>query len=301
MSMKAPVLILSVILAGCASDESAKPAFKQLPVVTYTAPTDPPAPAAIFNVQGSVTETIDKVVESLNGPRFGITHVDRRAGIITATFEADPDDYLDCGELELVSSQGESQIVPAASRFLSYEIPLEKKTRIGSIDRKLALDGRLLIEVTQAAPGRSHVKVSGDYVLTRTAALKGTAAQTLRDEQQFLAFGSGQAVGFGGRRGGSTVCQSNGELEQQALTFGNFGVASPFDVAPPSSVTADAGTGTTGTILANPVLSPSPTVGAPATDQRKKRGVVFAEQSDAGVRAGCNRFVPSSTSSGVRR
>ena len=223
MNLKAPVLISAVLLAGCASNDGGKTSFKQMPTVDYRAPTNPPAPAVIFDVPGSVPQTVAKVIESLNGPRFGITHVDQQRGLVTATFEADPDDFLDCGEIETVSSQGEATTVPAASRHLTYEVPINDETRIGSIDRRMTLDGRLVVEVTPGVPGRSNVQVSGDYVLTRKAALKGTASQTLRDETRFLAFGSGQAVSFGS---GSTVCQSNGELEQLALVQGDVGVAS---------------------------------------------------------------------------
>jgi hypothetical protein len=239
---KAPVFLFSLLLVGCASNESAGPAFKQLPDVSYAAPTSRPVPASAFTVDGSVAETVGRLVESLNGPRFGITHVDRQAGVITATFNADPDDYLDCGELTLVSSQGETRTVPAASRSLVYEIPIEQKTRVGSIDRQLTLDGRLILQVAPAGPGQSRVQVSGDYVLTRTASLIGSSAQTLADQKQYLAFGSGQAVGFSG--GGSTICQSNGELEQQALARGNLAAAaSTFDellAQPEPAVPADA-------------------------------------------------------------
>ena len=158
--IRTSAFLLALMLVGCASNESAKPAFKQLPDVTYSAPVNQPVPPAQFTVVGSVAETVGRLVESLNGPRFGITHVDRAGGIITATFEADPDDYLDCGELILVSSQGETRTVPAASRSLSYEIPIEKNTRIGSIDRRLTLDGRLLLQVTPAGPGSSFYNKS---------------------------------------------------------------------------------------------------------------------------------------------
>ncbi|MGI9386890.1 MAG: hypothetical protein ACR2OX_05620 [Methyloligellaceae bacterium] len=223
---KIPALILSITLVGCASNDNA-PSFKQLPDVAYTAPANAPAPARIINVEGNVSETVSTVIESLNGPRFGITHIDRQGGIVTARFKADPDDFLDCGELVLMSSQGESRTVPAAARNLSYEVPIKQKTRIGSINRRLDLDGRLIIQVAEATAGRSDIKVSGDYVLTRRAALRGTSQQTLADETQYLAFGSGQAVGFGTGRN-STICQSNGQLEEQALLQDNFGVVSTF-------------------------------------------------------------------------
>jgi len=232
INMKTPALVLSILLVGCASNESG-PTFTQLPDVAYKAPADPPASARIINVDGTVPEVVGTVIESLNGPRFALTHIDRQRGIVTARFQADPDDFLDCGELILVSSQGDSKTVPAASRDLSYEVPLEEETRIGSINRKLALDGRLIVQVTTATAGRSDIRVSGDYVLTRRASLIGTSEQTLADETQYLAFGSGQAVGFGTGRN-STICQSNGELEQQALLQDNFVVASSFD--DPSSV-----------------------------------------------------------------
>lgn len=257
MKTKAPVVILSVLLAGCASSGGGKQTFKQLPDVTYRAPTNPPAPSTIADVEGTVAQTVAKVIESLNGPRFGITHVDQSKGLITATFEADPDDFLDCGELDLVSSQGETTTVPAASRQLTYEVPINNKTRVGSINRELNLDGRLLIEVTASTPGRSRVKVSGDYVLTRTGQLKGTSAQTLKDETRFLAFGSGQAVSFGGS---STICQSNGELEQQALAQGSVASASSLGAAEGTFGAAE------GTFAAAPtVASPVPSLGTSAT------------------------------------
>lgn len=292
MKTKAPVLMLAVLLAGCASNQGGEATFKQLPSVSYRAPVNPPAPAIIYDVQGTVPQTIANVIESLNGPRFGITHVDQRRGLITATFESDPDDFLDCGELDVVSSQGEASTLPVASRRLSYEIPINNKTRVGRIDRNMSLDGRLLIEVTPGSPGRSNVKVSGDYVLTRNAALKGNASQTLRDETRLLAFGSGQAVSFGS---GSTICQSNGELEQQALTRSSIGVASsigapeqtfaaaettpvPAPALPPASSTANTlGQAVIGSVTGPVVAAPVPQVPEPQP-QRTKRSV-FAEDS----------------------
>ncbi|MGI9494172.1 MAG: DUF4384 domain-containing protein [Geminicoccaceae bacterium] len=285
IKIKTPVLVLSVLLVGCASDNNVSaPTFKQLPDVAYKAPESPPAPARIINVEGTVPETVNTVVESLNGPRFGITHIDRRRGIITARFRAEPDDFLDCGELILVSSQGETRTVPAASRSLRYEVPIEKKKRIGSIDRSLDLDGRLVIHVTPAETGRSDIRVSGDYVLTRKAALKGNAQQTLADETQYLAFGSGQAVGFGTSRN-STICQSNGQLERQALLQDNFGIASSFSDASVDTAYVDAaslpnvnsGTGSQGA-LANPANAPTgPVPTIPSV--KVSRGAVVAAGS----------------------
>jgi hypothetical protein len=207
-------------LGACASSGPEEPAFKQIPDVTYEAPSSNPGAPTRFNVAGSVPEVVGKVVDALNGPRFGITHVDRNRGVVTATFRADPDDYVECGSLITVSSQGEQLVRPAASRRLNYEVPLENQTRIGTVNRSLALDGRLIVKVRASTATMSEVLVEGDYVLSRQASLVGTAGQTLGRSEQLVAFGSGQVAGFGK---GDTFCQSNGLLEQKTLAFDQFG------------------------------------------------------------------------------
>ena len=286
-------IMTMLALGGCAAGSPEPPTFTQIPVIAYDAPSSKPGAPARYQTNGSVAEVVGQIVEALNGPRFGITHVDRQEGVVTASFRADPDDYLDCGSLTAISSKGEEAVFPVASRRLQYEVPLENKTRIGTVERDLALDGRLVIKVSPIGPDRSEVRVEGDYVLSRLASLAGNAGQTLSRSQQVIAFGSGQAIGFGD---GKTRCQSNGQLEQETLAFnrlgqpvGGFGSSASLIEAAPLTLPEEAVEPST---VASPPVSAdiglSPSVGgdlapsvdaelAPSADGDNVRGIILNE------------------------
>jgi len=278
-------ILAMLALGGCASSSPEQPVFKQIPTLSYDAPNSEPSAPAVFNTGGSVPEVVGQVVDALNGPRFGITHVDRQKGIITATFRADPDDYLDCGSLTAISSEGEQAVSPAASRSLSYEVPLENRTRIGTVERNLALNGRLIVKVSSLGPDQSEVQVEGDYVLSRLAALAGNAGQRLGRSQQIIAFGSGEAAAFGK---GDTRCQSNGQLEQKTLAssllaqpVANFGEPAALATAEGSTDSAigiDAATSAGADLALSTDTGSTPSAeegAAPSTEAGDARGLVL--------------------------
>ena len=215
-------IFASLILAGCSSSELEQPVSRSLtvaqqpPKVDYATPIDRPARVTPFTVEGSVPEVVDRVVAAFGRSGFTIDHVNRDLGIVTATFRADPEDYVDCGELSLSRGDGEVLKLPAAAGRMRYDIPLDDGASIGTIDRMMVLDGRAVVAVERAGFSLASVNISGDYVLTRLAVLREKGSDEARKRKQYLAFGTGQAVGFDK---GSTICQSNGRLENDLLTI----------------------------------------------------------------------------------
>ncbi len=214
MLRAAPYFLIGFLaLTGCAGERIG---FEGggLTRTSYTGPENPPAKPVRFSLNGPVDEVTGRLVNALAGPRFGITHVDRNRGLITAVYRADPEDFVDCGLLNVVSSDGASNQVAAASRQLQYRVGL-RNGNYGVVNRNLKLDGRMLIEVERYSLGRqSQVTVSGDYVLTRTLRVSGKPGDPSAVRKQLIDFGSGQV---GGDDENKLKCQSNGELESYLL------------------------------------------------------------------------------------
>lgn len=217
------ISILALFLAGCAGNQLGLESQREAKI-DYTAPTNPPAKSVALDLNGTTSDVIAQLVRALDGPRFGITHVDERRGIITAVYRADPEEFIDCGTLNLTPASGESSQIAAASRRARYEVSIGSD-RHAVVDRNLRLDGRMLISVRPGRVGRSEVQVSGDYVVTRTLRLSAKPNDPTSIRRELFDFASG---GVGTDKEGKLKCQSNGELESYLLaslrTAGDRGI-----------------------------------------------------------------------------
>lgn len=213
MLRAASIILASVIwLAGCAGNQLGIESGKR-PELSYTAPVNPPATPIAFNLNGSVEQVVARLVRALAGPRFGITHVDERKGLITAVYRADPEEFVDCGLLDVRPATGEPVQAAAAGRRLQYQVPVSSGHH-AVVDRNIQLAGRMLVDVKPDVAGQSKVTISGDYVVTRTLRLSGKLGDPTETRRQFIDFGSGQV---GQDEAGKLKCQSNGELESYLL------------------------------------------------------------------------------------
>jgi hypothetical protein len=199
-------------LAGCAGDQIGLQSGRA-PGVGYTAPANPPAKPVTFNLNGSVEDVVAQLVNALDGPRFGITHVNRRRGLVTAVYRADPEDFVDCGVLDLRPTNGEPSQVAAAVRRVQYQVPI-RSGYYANVNRGMRLDGRMLIEVKRLNVGQSRVTISGDYIVTRSLRLSGKQGDPAATRRELVDFGSGEV---GTDSEGKLACQSNGELESYVL------------------------------------------------------------------------------------
>ena len=206
------ILVGLFMLAGCAGQVGFTGGL--LPKVSYSGPTNPPVKPMSFSMDGSVDEVIDRLVDALDGPRFGITHVNPNRGLITAVYRADPEDFVDCGLLNFTASDGTSSQVPAASRQTQHQIGLKNGSTHGVVKRSMKLDGRMIIEVQRDTTQQSLVTVYGDYVVTRISAVSGKPSDPTARRRQLIDFSSGE-VGIDPDQ--KLRCQSNGELESFLL------------------------------------------------------------------------------------
>ncbi len=243
---------LAMTLASCAAapDPSSGPATlsgDQAPRVDYQPPQNAPLGAVSFDLDSAADDAVDRIVSALAGPRFGITHIDRAKGIVTATYRTDPLAYLDCGQLGLqpASFDATGTRLPAAQGKMNYQVPLGER-RYGLVDRSLQLDGRMIVEVTPINASSARVTVVGDYVVTRTLRVAVRDGGEVAERREWMDFGSAQAGRFGE---GQLTCQSNGALESylQASLQGS----SPVTDLPVAN--ADTGTAGPSPITATPL------------------------------------------------
>ncbi len=219
---------LSFVLAACAVQESAPPARQvlvsqapivQAPVVTYLAPERSELAEETFTVNASVPDALDQIVDALDGPRFGITHLNKQTGLLTARYNGDPSPFVECGKLILESSRGQVKEVPGAVGNLNYEIAVGPAIdNIGDVRRGMILDGYLIVQVQPATAQTSQVSVRANYVLTRTVDLVQNSGSSRFTERSYVSFSTGEAAQFA--KGGAAQCQANGAFEASVAQIG---------------------------------------------------------------------------------
>lgn len=211
---RALYIFIVLILSGCSLESPRGLLGNQRPSINYEKPKEPPSGTATFDIDGSADDVLELMIEALAGPRFGITHVDRDRGLITAVYQADPSKFVDCGMLDFRSANGAFNRVSATMREIDYQVPLMRKY-YGQVNRVMQLDGRVTIQVVQKNAIQSNVTVSGDYVVTRTLMVSGKTSDQRAARRQLMSFSSGEIGIFDD---GRLKCQSNGALEQYLPT-----------------------------------------------------------------------------------
>ncbi len=214
-------LCFPAVLVGCETTQppQAAPPVLQAPAVTYVAPEPSALAAETFVLDAPVPDALAQIVDALNGPRFGITHLDERTGLLTASYSGDPSPYVECGKLILESSRGQVREVPGAVRNLRYEVPIGPSIeKIGVVTRDLTLDGYLIVRVSPGSAQTSQVSVSANYVLTRTNELEQSGESGRLADRSYVSFSTGENSQFAD--GGATRCQPNGEFEAAVARIG---------------------------------------------------------------------------------
>jgi len=186
-----------LVIAGCGTSTP------QLPAQIYQAPRTAPIQPLAKVVSTSPEAVVGQLQAGLQNAGLTLKNVEVERGIVVATYEGDPERFVDCGTMRF--GRG-GQTVPAARQTLV--INDLATVRGGRVYRDLRLDTRLLISAQRYGRDTS-VSVDAKHVLTKTV---GVGDQMVRTES--IAFDN---QGNGSFRKG-TKCRSTGKLEQLALS-----------------------------------------------------------------------------------
>ena len=196
-------LSAALIAAGCAGK------------FDYTPPTD----FGIAQNSKSVSKSKDQVwaelIPAISQKFFVINNLDKSSGLINISYAGDPITYVDCGHITSVvkNARGErTYSFPAARQRQQYEV-MNDRVGLAFVDRKVNLEGRLNVIVSEERATKSTVTVNTRYVVNVEGQFSNPQGQSRRDGYT-ISFNTG-ATGYG-----QTIsCRPTGNLEAELLAL----------------------------------------------------------------------------------
>ena len=249
-----------MLLVGCGGTQPAGPtrsatseARSGLQQVSYE---PPEAPAR--SISGlAVTQPSWEVEQRLSANVLAIKDAElapgRAGAVFVVRYSGDPRDYIDCGTITLQDQAGGgAKQVDATSD--KVQLPRTSRHPKGRLERKLRLDSRSTLHLTELPGGGTLIDDSTRYVVTKeihTWAFGG--GESGQDKWQgttreTIAFNTGESGTFDA----GTVCVATGRLEEALLqglatTPSAPAVVTPVAAEPPPPMPAPA-----------PTLAPAP-------------------------------------------
>lgn len=124
------------------------------PVVKYSVP-PPKLDTFMVLIEQDYDTAWKALIDHLSQSSFAIDNFEKDSGLITLTFSASPDRYVECGDWNV---QG-SALIPAFQG--SYVQWLEKHTSV-------SLSGKMNVSVYKMAETVTRIRINARYVLTST-------------------------------------------------------------------------------------------------------------------------------------
>ena len=254
LATHAAALAAIMLLVGCAGAPPAAPqrgaaseARPGLQQVSY----EPPEPPARSISGLAVSQPWWEVEQRLSANVLAIPDAElapgRSGAVFVVRYSGDPRDYINCGKINLQDKAGGgAKQVDATSD--KVQLPRTSRHPKGRLERKMRLDSRSTLHLTELPGGGTLIDDSTRYVVTKeihTWAFGG--GETGQDKWQgatreTIAFNTGESGTFGA----GTVCVATGRLEEALLqglaTTTAPAVVTPVAVEPPPTPPAPAPT-----------------------------------------------------------
>ena len=254
LATHAAALAAIMLLVGCAGAPPAAPqrgaaseARPGLQQVSY----EPPEPPARSISGLAVSQPWWEVEQRLSANVLAIPDAElapgRSGAVFVVRYSGDPRDYINCGKINLQDKAGGgAKQVDATSD--KVQLPRTSRHPKGRLERKMRLDSRSTLHLTELPGGGTLIDDSTRYVVTKeihTWAFGG--GETGQDKWQgatreTIAFNTGESGTFGA----GTVCVATGRLEEALLqglaTTPAPAVVTPVAVEPPPTPPAPAPT-----------------------------------------------------------
>ncbi len=202
------LIVVAALTCGCVA------------TTKYTEPTEA-AVANVKTVERPRAQVWDAVVPELAKSFFVINNVDRSSGLINVSYSGNPRSYVDCGRVVIENATPQRPRVEfdGAAPSVTYEaiVPAGLLVARGTMQRSMALEGRVNLVLEEDGPTRTRVTANVQYVLSRRLTATGqyggssqqvdTASFTSRSVGEFASAGSQPPL----------RCRSTGEIERQVL------------------------------------------------------------------------------------
>lgn len=203
--LAASVLILS-LLSGCVSSDR-----------NYAPPRAPATATQNFKeVERPKEEIWSALVAGLGSQFFVINNMDKASGFINVSYSGDPEKYVDGGELyfKVENMRGPREYrFPGSRADAQYEV-FQNGILMG-ITRRLSLDGRMNVVVSEPSPGRTRVTVNTRYVITLNATSQNAMGQPMMPHTQTISFDTGGEA----KLTGGTTFRPTGAFEAAVLAL----------------------------------------------------------------------------------
>lgn len=156
------------------------------------------------------------LVSGLGSRFFVINNMDKASGFINVSYSGDPEKYIDGGELyfKFENMRGPREYrFPASKAQMQYE--LLNGGVLVMVDRRLSLEGRVNIIVTEPGEGRSLLTVNTRYVLTLNVTGRNIMGQPIPPFSETISFNTGGEA----KLAAGTTFRPTGALEEAVLSL----------------------------------------------------------------------------------
>jgi len=206
MKLLTMILALSLFLiAGCAGK------------VEYTPPASSYKVSNTLIVNKPKNDVWKQVITALGGSFFVINNMDKESGFLNVSYSGDPENYVDCGQLYsyVKNARGEREYRFSGSKsYVQYET-FEKGQQLMFINRKMDLDGRVNIVISDIDKDTTSISVNTKYIVTKIIDMRAPngASGHMNDSISFTTNGRAQFPNV------ETACAATGVLETDILNM----------------------------------------------------------------------------------
>lgn len=215
------VLLVSMagLFAACSSSspppatrgiEPTAPAPEQAATsrLIYTPPSGPPANPVVVSGEGRPAQSLRDMAQALRNRGVTITQLDPERGILVATVSRNPQEYVDCGWIVQLASDGSTQQYPASSPRLRLRSDAQGETS----RHLLEMEARIVVTAASTGDNRTRLVGDADFVLIKTVGDESAPSP----QREVIYFKTGQRDNFPE----DMMCQSTGRLEREMLNIG---------------------------------------------------------------------------------
>lgn len=167
-----------------------------------------------IEVDKTKEETWNKLLAGLSSSFFVINNMDKQSGFINLSYAGDPEKYIEGGEISSSVSnlRGKRDYrFPASRAYQEYEAVIDGN--LVGITRKLDLEGRINILLSEVSPNRTRLTVNTRYILNLRVTGQNALRQSLTPHEETISFNGGGSA----KTSGGGEYRSNGNLEQTII------------------------------------------------------------------------------------
>jgi hypothetical protein len=166
----------------------------------------------------------NSAVPMLGKQFFVINNLDKSSGLMNISYAGDPDRFVDCGRIRsTVNNMRGERTYEFAGESANENYEAVVHNQLFSINRKMALEGRMNLVFEEVGPNQTRVTTNTRYVVTRNVRVYRVGGQIPpQTGTDTISFNSGAAASFPKALDGrATECAAKGVFESDVLSLIN--------------------------------------------------------------------------------